>query len=64
MGYHKIITYILQSEAGTSLKAAGFECEGIAGGLEWNGRSKPKDDSKYPHEFKTRWSKILKGDKK
>ena len=27
MGYHKIITYILESEDGTSLKASGWHCE-------------------------------------
>lgn len=57
MGYTKVITYILESETGASLKAAGFKCEGRAGGLEWNGRSKPKDENQYPHEMKTRWVK-------
>ena len=60
MGYEKAVTYILQSEPGTSLKAAGFTCEGTAGGLEWNGRSKPKDENQYPHELKQRWVKVLK----
>ena len=55
MGYKKVITYILESEPGTSLKAAGYKCEGKAGGLEWNGRSKPKNENQYPHEMKTRW---------
>lgn len=59
MGYRKIITYILESEPGTSLKAAGFRCEGRAGGLEWNGSKKPKDEGQYPHEMKTRWAKIM-----
>ena len=59
MGYHKVITYILESEPGTSLKAAGFHCEGRAGGLEWNGSRKPKDADQYPHEMKTRWSKEM-----
>lgn len=31
MGYEKIITYILQSENGASVKAANFICEGKAG---------------------------------
>jgi len=57
MGYTKVITYILQSEPGTSLKAAGYTNEGIAGGLEWNGRSAPKDKDQYPHEMKQRWVK-------
>ena len=57
MGYTRVVTYILESEPGTSLKASGFICEGRAGGLEWNGRSKPKDENQYPHEMKTRWVK-------
>ena len=36
MGYHKLITYILDSESGTSLKAAGWKCVGQAGGLRWS----------------------------
>lgn len=60
MGYMRVVTYILESEPGTSLKAAGFTCEGRAGGLEWNGRSKPKDSEQYPHEMKTRWVKTVR----
>ena len=37
MGYKKIITYILQSENGASLKASNFICEGEAGGTHWTG---------------------------
>lgn len=29
MGYTKIITYILESETGTSLKASGWHCEAV-----------------------------------
>ena len=37
MGYHKIITYILESELGTSLKASGWHLEkDNAGGGDWN----------------------------
>lgn len=61
MGYHRVITYILESEPGTSLKAAGFSCEGRAGGLEWNGTRKPKDRNQYPHEMKTRWVREMEG---
>lgn len=60
MGYHRVITYILESEPGTSLKAAGYLCEGRAGGLEWNGERKPKNENQYPHEMKTRWVKNIK----
>ena len=31
MGYHKLVTYILRSEKGTSLKAAGWKCVGGPG---------------------------------
>lgn len=57
MGYKKVITYTLESEPGISLRAAGFKYDGRAGGLEWNGRSKPKDENQYPHEMKIRWVK-------
>ncbi|MCD8014474.1 MAG: hypothetical protein LUG99_15120 [Lachnospiraceae bacterium] len=60
MGYRRVITYILESEPGTSLKAAGYICEGKAGGLEWNGERKPKNENQYPHEMKTRWVKNIK----
>lgn len=53
MGYKKIITYTLQSEPGTSLKASGFICEGKAGGLNWNGTRKRAQA--YPAEYKNRW---------
>ena len=58
MGYKKIITYILESENGASLKASNFVCEGRAGGKKWNG---VRDTGQaYPHEMKTRWSRILR----
>lgn len=59
MGYQRIITYILASEPGTSLKAVGWACEGVAGGMEWTGKRKPTDPLQYPHEMKTRWSRMI-----
>lgn len=57
MGYKKIITYILESECGASLKAANFECEGVAGGKKWTGvRDRGQD---IPAEMKQRWAKKL-----
>lgn len=44
MGYKKVITYILESENGASVKAAGYKCVGEAGGLRWTGKRKPKVD--------------------
>ena len=63
MGYTKVITYTLDTENGASLKAAGFVCEGEAGGLEWSGARKPKRDNQYPHQLKLRWSKNIKTEK-
>ena len=58
MGYDKIITYILKSENGASLKASGFVCEGVAGGTHWTGeRDKGQD---IPSEMKTRWARNFK----
>ena len=58
MGYKKIITYILQSELGTSLKASGWELEkSECGGGSWSCSSRPREitqmtlfgeEQKYP----------------
>ena len=57
MGYRKIITYILKSEDGASLKASNFICDGEAGGTHWTGeRNKGQD---IPNEMKTRWHRDL-----
>lgn len=58
MGYHKIITYILESENGASLKASNFTCEGQAGGRHWTGKRNRGQD--IPHEMKTRWVRELR----
>lgn len=58
MGYKKIITYILESENGTSLRASNFICEGEAGGEMWTGTRSGRDNG-VPKEKKTRWSKDL-----
>ena len=48
-------------EHGSSLKAAGYTCEGRAGGLEWNGAKAPKQADQYPRQMKTRWVKKKEG---
>ena len=58
MGYRKIITYILQSEDGASLKASNFICEGAAGGTHWTGARDRGQE--IPQELKTRWVRILR----
>jgi hypothetical protein len=60
MGYRKIITYILLSENGASLKASNFICEGAAGGEMWTGKRSGRDNG-VPKELKTRWSKTFSG---
>jgi hypothetical protein len=57
MGYKKVITYILESENGASLKASNFVNEGIAGGKMWTGSR--KRDNGVPKEMKQRWVKVL-----
>ena len=70
MGYEKIITYILKSEKGISLKASGWVCEKqSAGGKNWNSSGKNKrthtiEDlfgirNKYPQILKQMYSKTL-----
>lgn len=68
MGYHKVVTYTLQSESGASLKASGFiYCEKVRG-RDWNTPSRPREsvqmtlfgeERKYPIEDKVRWEKRL-----
>lgn len=45
MGYTKIITYILITENGASLKAAGWSERGVCGGGNWNVKSRPRNNS-------------------
>lgn len=56
MGYRKIITYILDTESGTSLRAAGWSCAGLAGGKRWTGSRRPVTDL-YPAQMKHRYEK-------
>ena len=59
MGYKRLITYILESESGASLRAAGWKCIGQAGGLRWTGRRKPTVDL-YPAQMKVRYQREVK----
>ena len=45
MGYSKIITYILESEDGASLRASGWTCGGIRGGGTWNRAHRKREDN-------------------
>ena len=59
MGYKKVITYILESESGVSLKASNFQLEdACCGGKNWSGERK-RSLGKTPEEMKQRWVKVL-----
>ena len=45
MGYRRIITYILQSESGGSLLAAGWKFVRLAGGGSWSRPSRKRKDT-------------------
>lgn len=57
MGYRRVITYTLQSEPGTSLRASNFICDGKAGGIYWTGER--NRGQKIPAELKNRWHRDL-----
>lgn len=54
MGYKRLITYILASEPGVSLQAAGWRLVGETCGGTWNRRGRPRYD-KHPLEGKLLW---------
>lgn len=58
MGYERIITYTLESEPGTSLKASGWKMDGITPGKSWSVPSRPRQD-KHPICPKIRWVRQL-----
>jgi hypothetical protein len=67
LGYTRAITYTLASEEGSTCKAAGFVCEGAAGGGQWVRSERdqqalftPKSGDLYPVERKNRWVRALK----
>ena len=70
MGYERIITYILETENGSSLKASGWHlADGECGGGDWSCHSRPREleitqmsfipgkEVKYPTCKKQRWIK-------
>ena len=58
-GFNKIITYTLENEEGASFKAAGWVCEGPAGGRSWNSNTRRRNTD-YAFVPKLRWSRLLK----
>ena len=57
LGYKKLVTYILESEKGTSLKAAGWRCLGEAGGGSWSRQSRVRVDD-HPLQRKIRYEVV------
>lgn len=58
LGYTRIYTYILESESGASLKAAGWTFDGMTKGGSWDTPSRRRED-KAPTCRKQRWVKLL-----
>jgi hypothetical protein len=65
MGYRRVITYTLPEESGASLKAVGFQFDGVTK-LKPNGWNMPgrprKKPKRYPYCQKIRWIKDMGGD--
>lgn len=69
LGYHRLITYTLKTEPGTSLEAAGFRRVGEGkGGRTWASKGRGRQDrtlwgeSIVPAEGKVRWERVLHRD--
>ncbi len=57
LGYRRFLTYTLPSESGSSLRAVGFQPDGMtqASANGWDSPSRPRDISSYPAGEKIRW---------
>lgn len=54
LGYKKLITYILESEDGASLKASNWKCIGKSDGGSWSRKDRPRVDM-HPTQMKIRY---------
>jgi len=60
MGFERIQTYILaDEETGVSLRASGWQCEGVAGGGQWKHTDGKARRTDQPTGKKMRWAKEL-----
>lgn len=57
LGYQRLGTYILDTEPGTSLTAAGWKCVGKTTGRSWNVPSRPRVD-KTPLQGRLLWEAV------
>ena len=57
IGYRRFLTYTLPSEGGSSLKAVGFQLDGMVhpGKSGWDCASRPRKTERYPEGSKCRW---------
>lgn len=54
LGYRRLITFILATEPGVSLTAAGWKCVGSTPGKSWSVKSRPRVD-RHPLQMRLRW---------
>ena len=54
LGYQRLITYTLDTEPGSSLRAAGFDLIGTVRGGSWSRPSRPRVDT-HPLQGKLAW---------
>lgn len=59
LGFSKIQTFILATEPGTSVAAAGWDFETISDGGDWNRPSRGARRTDQPMTPKVRWGKVL-----
>lgn len=57
LGYRRLVTYTLETEPGTSLRAAGWREVGRVAGRSWSVPSRPRVD-KHPLLPKVRWEAV------
>lgn len=57
LGYKRLVTFILETETGVSLRAADFTEIGKAGGGKWD-RPSRRRISKAPEQLKIRYEKV------
>ncbi len=57
LGYRRFLTYTLPEESGSSLRAVGFQPDGVtqASTEGWNSPSRPRNTGRYPVGEKVRW---------
>jgi hypothetical protein len=54
LGYRRLVTYVLDTEPGTSLRAAGWRCAGAVRGKPWDTPRRRRAD-RHPIRNKYRW---------